>query len=66
MAIQKTQQELEALREQVASHKQHMNASREELEAVKFKEIRLDSLKARFDAQCATVKIIRERRKDKN
>ena len=45
MAIQKTQQELEALREQ---------------------EIRLDSLKARFDAQCATVKIIRERRKAKN
>lgn len=66
MAIQKTQQELEALREQVASHKQQMNVSREELEAVKFKEIRLDSLKARFDAQCATVKIIRERRKAKN
>lgn len=66
MAIQKLEEEIGKLAAMVESHKKSGSATAAELSQLTLKRLKLDSLRARFDAQCATVKVIRERRKAKN
>lgn len=62
-AIQTLESEIATLGKTVAEHKQKGTATATELMTLTKKQVKLDSLKARFEAQCATVKVIRERRK---
>lgn len=62
-AIQTLESEISTLGKSVEAHKANGTATAGELMDLTKKQVKLDSLKARFDAQCATVKIIRERRK---
>lgn len=54
---------LATLKNTVEEHKRSGSATAEELTELTLLKIRKDSLQARFDTQCATVKFIREKRK---
>ncbi len=64
--IQVLEKEIEEFNAQAESEKQGGNATAQTLNTLTRKRLRLDSLRARFEAQCATVKVIRQRREAKN
>ena len=61
--LQEAQRELNILTAIVNTKKSRGDATTEELSRLTRARIKRDSLQARFDSQCATVRVIREKRK---
>ncbi len=64
--LQQTLQKLEALQNTVDEHKKNGTTTAEELGQLTRLRLTKDSLQARFDTQCATVRFIREKRESGN
>ncbi len=62
--LQKVTTELETLQTNIENHKKNNAATAEELSRLTLLKMKKDSLQARFEAQCATVKFIRTKRKE--
>ena len=61
--LQKTTMELGKLQTAANEHKRNGNATAAELDKLTRLRLKKDSLQARFDTQCATVRMIRAKRK---
>ncbi len=62
--LQRVINEIETLQANVDSHKKNNTATAEELSRLTTLKIKKDSLQARFDTQCATVRFIRAKREE--
>lgn len=65
-AIQSLAAEIQKLQAAADNGRADGSATAAQLNALTAKRLKLDSLRARFEAQCATVKVIRQRRNAKN
>lgn len=64
--IQSLEAEISRLQTAADNSRKSGTATAEQLNALTTKRLKLDSLRARFEVQCATVKVIRQRRNAKN